>query len=87
MYKCKVRMDFRHFTKGAKDGFQFFKEDEYLFFVENGTYFIRRENGGIPGSNFDTSLLKGVPFTEEEFKKYFISLRKEKLDKLLNNLK
>ena len=79
MQRCKVKMDFRHyFTKDAKNGFQFFKEDEYVFFVENGTYFIRREN-------MDTSLLKGLPFSYEDFNKLFISLRGENLDKLLNN--
>lgn len=79
-------MDFRsYFMKDAKNGFQFFKGDEYVFFVENGTYFIRREFGGIPGSNFDTSLLKGLPFSYEDFNKLFISLREENLDKLLNN--
>jgi hypothetical protein len=72
-------MDFRHyFGKETVFCIQFFKEDEYLFFVENGTYFIRREN-------MDTSLLKGLPFSCEDFNKLFISLREENLDKLLNN--
>ena len=71
-------MDFRHyFTKDATNGFQFFKEDEYLFFVENGTYFILREN-------IDT-IYWGLPFSCEDFNKLFISLREENLDKLLNN--
>lgn len=77
MYKCRVKIPFR--TKFQNRDQFLFELNEECYFTFDDYYFVRKETWNQSGK-FNCE----VPFTEEEFKKYFITDRQEKLKNILN---
>ena len=77
MYKCKVKIPFR--TKFQNRDQFLFELNEECYFTFDDWYFVRKQTQlNLP------DWFQGVPFTQEEFKKYFITDRQEKLKNILN---